>query len=451
MVKVSKLNRFARQTDILDLKRLEHESRKFLYIGFVLAVCFHATLFISYPHRRIPVLETQFIPVDLIVRRPRLTKPLMIEKKSVSGKYAYRKKFAPGKPSRDITTKFPLKQIEMYHDFSMELDYDTVIQSDILSDSLQIEENIALLPKDIIPLKNQTFHDNGKYKSTIIIPPENKMAIQGYTHIAIGCFEHFTPSDILTRAVYNLTDALNFYTNIYATCDQNIHFSFSSKIDESDHIDRYELTLYEQQKLQNYYRKPERIIFKYPLIYISADKSFELTKNEMQNLINYLSSGGFVIIDNSVPEHRNGNIGKALKKMMQDALKAFNMTAYIDYTPLGPVTRYRPADYIHDKMFKPIPNNHDLFHCFFDFENGPPGGYWADSTSKNILEGIYLDERLVGLYVNGYGLSWDDRRNEDQIKMGVNMVVYALKQGKGRYNDKTGKFNSFASGPVRMW
>ena len=49
------------------------------------------------------------------------------------------------------------------------------------------------------------------------------------------------------------------------------------------------------------------------------------------------------------------------------------------------------------------------------------------------LEGIWLDNRLVAVYSGkGYALKWKDfTNNEPQLKMGVNMVVFALIQEGG--------------------
>ena len=52
--------------------------------------------------------------------------------------------------------------------------------------------------------------------------------------------------------------------------------------------------------------------------------------------------------------------------------------------------------------------------------------------SKQVLylEGIWIDDRLVAIYSDkGYARKWEDTsNNEPQLKMGVNMVVYALTQ-----------------------
>ncbi len=100
-----------------------------------------------------------------------------------------------------------------------------------------------------------------------------------------------------------------------------------------------------------------------------------------------------------------------------------------------------------DAKFLPIPNDHPVYHCFFDFDEGPPNGAelnlsrvvgasGGNKRSRTIpkqvhyLEGITIDDRLVAIYSDkGYAIKWAaDTNNEPQLKMGVNMVVFALTQ-----------------------
>jgi len=102
-----------------------------------------------------------------------------------------------------------------------------------------------------------------------------------------------------------------------------------------------------------------------------------------------------------------------------------------------------------DAKFLPIENDHPLYHSFFDFDSGPPQGdeigilqviedIAGASYNKSkkmakpvlFLEGIWLDERLVAIYCDkGYAHKWKNlSNNEPQLKMGVNMVVFALIQ-----------------------
>ena len=102
-----------------------------------------------------------------------------------------------------------------------------------------------------------------------------------------------------------------------------------------------------------------------------------------------------------------------------------------------------------DDKFLPIVNDHPLYHSFFDFSDGSPQGSDIGyielveefspasvnksrklSKSVHYLEGIWLDERLVAIYSDkGYVVNWTQMSNNDpQLKMGVNMVVFALIQ-----------------------
>ena len=49
------------------------------------------------------------------------------------------------------------------------------------------------------------------------------------------------------------------------------------------------------------------------------------------------------------------------------------------------------------------------------------------------LEGIWIDDRLVAVYSDkGYAHKWKEfTNNTPQLRMGVNMVVYALTQNDG--------------------
>ena len=92
-------------TDVIDIKKLERESRKFLYLGFVIAVLFHTGLTTYFTLRKPVLEEVKYIPVELFVRRPTITRPLRVSEKIPPKKYTFRKKLVPGKPSGEIKTK----------------------------------------------------------------------------------------------------------------------------------------------------------------------------------------------------------------------------------------------------------------------------------------------------------------------------------------------------------
>ena len=91
-----------------------------------------------------------------------------------------------------------------------------------------------------------------------------------------------------------------------------------------------------------------------------------------------------------------------------------------------------------NKYIKKIPNTHELYTIFFEFENGPPTtsqelNGWGDDLVHEYLKAIEVNGRIGVLYSNkDYGCEWDyDFRNKrwykiDNTRFGVNIVMYAL-------------------------
>jgi hypothetical protein len=149
-----------------------------------------------------------------------------------------------------------------------------------------------------------------------------------------------------------------------------------------------------------------------------------LTTIEARNFGEYLRRGGFAVLDNGKPTDEFGAAEASLRQMLRDSLG-------------------------NDAKFLPISVNHPVYHSFWDFNDGPPNGseintsqvttivnlgetYNRTTMSKQVLylEGITVSERLVAIYSDkGYAIKWAaDGNNEPQLRMGVNMVVFALTQ-----------------------
>ena len=87
---------------------------------------------------------------------------------------------------------------------------------------------------------------------------------------------------------------------------------------------------------------------------------------------------------------------------------------------------------------KKIPNSHEIYRSFFNFEKGPPTtsfelNGWGDDLVHDYLKAIEVKGRIGVLYSNkDYGCEWDyDFRNkrfyaEDNTKFGVNIIMYAM-------------------------
>ena len=153
-------------------------------------------------------------------------------------------------------------------------------------------------------------------------------------------------------------------------------------------------------------------IFKSPFCYLSGHKLVEFSSQERDHFKRYVQNGGFVFVDDC-----NHDIdGLFAKSFEQEMERTFGV-----------------------KALQKIPNNHELYHCFFKFEEGPPTtsfelNGWGDDLVHDYLKAIVINGRIGVLYSNkDYGCEWDyDFRNKrflaiDNTKFAVNIIVYALK------------------------
>jgi len=178
-----------------------------------------------------------------------------------------------------------------------------------------------------------------------------------------------------------------------------------------------------------------RALLKAPFVYIAADRGFALAENEKRNLETYIRQGGFVFAE---------DVQVKLDRFHGDG-RLVNRTLRMESGPAEASLRKTFKDVLgKDARFRILPNSHPIYHSFFDFSSGPPRArlipllnrpeehdeQYDPSDPWPELEGIYLDGRLVAIYSDlAYGLVWEDEfQNEPHLKLGVNLVVYALTQ-----------------------
>ncbi|MCI0698810.1 DUF4159 domain-containing protein [candidate division KSB1 bacterium] len=148
-----------------------------------------------------------------------------------------------------------------------------------------------------------------------------------------------------------------------------------------------------------------------PFCYLSGHKLVQFTSRERENFETYVRNGGFVFVDDC-----NHDIDGLFARSFEAQMAAI----------FGP------------HALKKIPKDHELYHSFFHFNNGPPTtsfelNGWGDDLVHDYLKAIEDDGRIAVLYSNkDYGCEWDyDFRNkrwlaEDNTKFGVNIVMYAM-------------------------
>ena len=198
------------------------------------------------------------------------------------------------------------------------------------------------------------------------------------------------------RGMVQLANALDKQVQINVEIDQHVHLS-------------------------------SRKIFQYPFVCIQVDKAFEHTDSESRNLADYLRGGGFAFLESVAVGVNYSPVDAALRSLMRDALGS-------------------------EGQFHTIPNDHPIYHGFYDFNDGPPGSVppplrvlpWVHRDSLNVgidsslvrgaqpqsryLEGIFLQNELVAVLSDkAYVKAWELKsRNQPQLQMGINLVVFAL-------------------------
>ncbi len=153
-------------------------------------------------------------------------------------------------------------------------------------------------------------------------------------------------------------------------------------------------------------------IFNAPFCYLSGHKLVQFDTQESANFKTYVQNGGFVFVDDC-----NHDVDGLFAKSFEAQMQVLFGTGAL----------------------KKIPNNHELYNCFFKFEKGPPNtGFelngWGDDLIHDYLKAIEINGRIGVLYSNkDYGCEWDyDFRNkrflsEDNTKFSVNIVAYAMR------------------------
>jgi len=143
---------------------------------------------------------------------------------------------------------------------------------------------------------------------------------------------------------------------------------------------------------------------RYPFVFATSEGYFDLPKQEEQNLKEFLLRGGFVFADDCV-------LGRDGDRFFKDYVKMIN--------------RIFPSN-----EMKRVPNDHELYHCYFDFPNGLPYLQGKNHGAYGLFEeGTGRIMTLVtptDLHCGWTCMFFNSALNEEAIKMGVNVIIYYL-------------------------
>ena len=148
-----------------------------------------------------------------------------------------------------------------------------------------------------------------------------------------------------------------------------------------------------------------------PFCYITGHRLVQFNRRERENFEKLVYNGGFIFADDCNHDV-DGLFARSFEQQMADI---FGQDALVK-----------------------IPNDHPIYHSFFEFDDGPPTAMvemsgWGDGIIHDYLKAIQIDGEIRVLYSNkDYGCEWDyDFRNKrwharDNTKFGVNIVMHAM-------------------------
>ena len=390
--------KFIRYSEIIDIKKLERETRKLLYIGFVVAVAIHAALAALFTYKRTEVKVVKPIQVELIVRRPRMIKPFLINKKDILKRMLMRRKVIMRMPSGKFKFKSPLSAedfMKIIDTLKIDIKIDAETISEVVAEidsslhaeiksklekeyyftgDIDFKDTIIRIPENFISLNDELLTidnlDLGVFKALIIKDPKNKQNLKGFVYIPVDTWgSSLRPAEDAKTAIIALMAGFKKYTGIEIKTDRHIYID-----------------------------SPE--IFKYPFIYISSEDLSDYTPGEIRSFREYIINGGFVLLEGY------GKGYMQLRQLVRDSLG--------------------------DNVLYPVPVDHPVYHSFFDFETEPElfpkTDEFVDFTDILPLQGVWFDGRLVGI-LSGYemGTTWSKYNFENPFfRIGVNMIVFAL-------------------------
>ncbi|MFC1529055.1 DUF4159 domain-containing protein, partial [Candidatus Latescibacterota bacterium] len=145
-----------------------------------------------------------------------------------------------------------------------------------------------------------------------------KKDVRGTLNMALAWGQQLSPPREYSRVIINLSNAMKKWTDVTTTLD--------------DHL-----------------RLDSNKLHTIPFVLVTTDNAFELTSTERSNIKQYLMNGGFMVLDNAEANADRSQAESSLRKMLRDVLGS-------------------------GSRLEPISKSHDIYHCYFEFNDGPPIG-----------------------------------------------------------------------------
>jgi len=144
-------------------------------------------------------------------------------------------------------------------------------------------------------------------------------------------------------------------------------------------------------------------LFKYPFLFATGHGVIKFSVEEKERLRRYLAGGGFLFVNDSY------GVDATFRKEM--------------------------AELFPEREVVELPFDHPIYHCFYDFPNGPPKIHEHDKKPPRGY-GIILNGRVVLYFLveSDIGDGWEDpqvhndppEKRLEALKMGVNVLSYGM-------------------------
>ena len=144
-------------------------------------------------------------------------------------------------------------------------------------------------------------------------------------------------------------------------------------------------------------------LYNYPFLFATGHGVIKFEFDELEILREYLLAGGFLFVNDSY------GIAETFLEQMK---KIFPEREIVD-----------------------IPFDHPLYHCFYDFPNGPPKIHEHDNKSPRGY-GLIVNGRIVVYFLveSDIGDGWEDpqvhndpdEKRLQALQMGMNLLTYSL-------------------------
>jgi hypothetical protein len=227
----------------------------------------------------------------------------------------------------------------------------------------------------------------------VIQDPTDRRNLRGFFHLAFVYSVSMTKNNCnfhnrTHRALRCLVEAVNEYTAI------KTDFAGSCTFDSAD-------------------------MLKTPWIHVNPYSEFKFTESEAQSFGRYLMCGGFASVD------RGTNL---------TGRPQWHWQYYTMCNGLKDALATQGFLFGRDWTFVRLPNDHPVYHCYFDFD-GPPAGYYTTEFPMPYQDGIFVEDRMVAIcqYVQRYYATWGEwpelgKDNTRQLQFAINTIIFALTQ-----------------------